>query len=102
MNDTGGSRTALRYDANKKTVGVAYALWFFLGIFGAHRFYLGASGTGAAILVLTIVSILLSVIYIGLILLIIPVLWVLIDAFLIPGLVRDYNNKLLTLMGVSA
>jgi TM2 domain-containing membrane protein YozV len=29
-----------------KDVALAYVLWFFLGIFGAHRFYLGKVGTG--------------------------------------------------------
>jgi TM2 domain-containing membrane protein YozV len=29
-----------------KSKGVAYLLWFFLGIFGAHRFYLEKIGTG--------------------------------------------------------
>jgi TM2 domain-containing membrane protein YozV len=31
-------------DASLKKAPVAYALWFFLGGFGAHRFYLGALG----------------------------------------------------------
>jgi len=31
---------------NIKSKGVAYLLWFFLGIFGAHRFYLEKIGTG--------------------------------------------------------
>ncbi|GHV32733.1 hypothetical protein AGMMS4952_23670 [Spirochaetia bacterium] len=29
-----------------KSKGVAYLLWFFLGLFGAHRFYLEKIGTG--------------------------------------------------------
>lgn len=29
-----------------KDVALAYVLWFFLGILGAHRFYLGKIGTG--------------------------------------------------------
>jgi TM2 domain-containing membrane protein YozV len=29
-----------------KSKGVAYLLWFFLGVFGAHRFYLEKIGTG--------------------------------------------------------
>jgi hypothetical protein len=28
-----------------KSVGVAYVLWFFLGLFGGHRFYIGKIGT---------------------------------------------------------
>ncbi|HEY5125193.1 MAG TPA: NINE protein [Ignavibacteria bacterium] len=29
-----------------KSKGVAYLLWFFFGIFGAHKFYLGKVGIG--------------------------------------------------------
>jgi len=29
-----------------KSKGVAYLLWFFLGVFGAHKFYLGKVGMG--------------------------------------------------------
>ncbi|MDR2708728.1 MAG: TM2 domain-containing protein, partial [Elusimicrobiota bacterium] len=29
-----------------KSKGVAYLLWFFLGLLGAHRFYLDKIGTG--------------------------------------------------------
>jgi TM2 domain-containing membrane protein YozV len=28
----------------QKSVGVAYALWFFLGAVGGHQFYLGRTG----------------------------------------------------------
>jgi TM2 domain-containing membrane protein YozV len=61
-------------------VGVAYLLWFFLGFFSAHRFYLRRPGTA-------VLQILLNCVAIGLV-------WVLIDAFLIPGMVRNENAKL--------
>jgi TM2 domain-containing membrane protein YozV len=86
----------MEYDANKKSAGIAYLLWFFLGMLGVHRFYLGATGTGAAILILTIVSALLSLVLIGAFLLVIPWVWWLVDAFLIPGMVTAYNNNLAT------
>lgn len=35
-----GTEGQILYDANKKSKLVAYLLWFFLGAFGAHRFYL--------------------------------------------------------------
>ena len=88
------AQTMMLYDANKKSAGLAYLLWFFLGMFGAHRFYLGHTGTGAAILVLTIASILLSAVVVGLVLIVIPAVWVLVDALLIPGMVRAHNNNL--------
>ena len=63
-----------------RTVPVAYLLWFFVGVFGAHRFYCGRVGTG--------------------------VLWCLtgglfaigwlIDVFLIPDMVREANAQYLS------
>lgn len=60
--------------------GLAYVLWFFLGFFSAHRFYLGRPGTA-------VFQLLLNCVVVGL-------LWTLIDAFLIPGMVRDKKNEI--------
>jgi len=99
MSDAG---KMMQYDANKKSVGIAYLLWFFFGMFGVHRFYLGETGTGAAILILTILSILTSIVGIGLILLLVPGIWVFVDLFLIPGIGRKHNSELATKLGVSS
>ncbi|TXM99611.1 TM2 domain-containing protein [Methylobacterium sp. WL64] len=56
------------------SVVLAYLLWFFLGVFSAHRFYLGR--TGSAIL-----QSVLNCILIGFI-------WVVVDLFLLPDMVR--------------
>lgn len=88
----------MRYDANKKSTLVAYLLWFFLGWFGGHRFYLGNTGTAIALLLITIFSIVLSVIGIGLLGLGVVAIWVLVDAFLIPGMVRTKNNELINVL----
>lgn len=40
----------------QKSVGVAYVLWFFLGAFGVHQFYLGNTGRGLFNLVLWAVT----------------------------------------------
>ncbi len=85
---------AMQYDANKKSGVIAYLLWFFLGMFGAHRFYLGSTGPAVAQLVITIASIFLSVVLIGLFGLAAIGIWVLIDAFLIPGMLQRYNSRL--------
>ena len=82
------ARQMMHYDANKKSAGVAFALWFFLGIVGGHRFYMGRIGSG-------IVMILLDITIVGII---ITVIWSLVDAFCIPGWVRDYNNRLIASM----
>lgn len=91
----------MQYDANKKSVGIAYLLWFFFGMLGVHRFYLSQTGTGLAILFLTLGSIFLSVVGIGLVTIWIPIIWVFIDIFLIPGMARQFNNSLASRIGMS-
>ena len=60
------------------SVGVAYLFWFLLWFVSAHRFYLGRPGTA----VLQIIS---YFILIGFV-------WVIIDAFLIPGMIREQQG----------
>lgn len=94
--DPGPSSDAIammRYDASKKSTLVAYLFWFFLGPFGAHRFYLGRIGTGITMLLLLIVSVLLSVVLIGLFGLLVLGTWWLVDALLIPGMATAYNQR---------
>jgi len=85
----------MRYDANRKSALLAYVLWFFLGWFGLHRMYLGRIGSGIVMLVLQRLSWLTHFILIGYIGFAILGLWWLIDAFLIPGMTRSYNNRLI-------
>ncbi|WP_084697885.1 TM2 domain-containing protein [Muricoccus aerilatus] len=89
----------MRYDANKRSALVAYLLWFFLGSFGAHRFYAGRTGSGIAQLVITLLSMLMTFVLIGYAGLFVVALWVLVDAFLIPGMIRGYNNQLIASLG---
>jgi TM2 domain-containing membrane protein YozV len=84
----------MQYDANKKSAVVAYLLWFFIGMLGAHRFYLGLPGSGATILIITILSLLLLVTGVGAVTILISVIWVLVDLFLIPGITREHNVAL--------
>ncbi len=79
----------MQYDAHKKSEVIAYVAWFFLGLLGVHRFYLNRVGTGIIMLVLTVSAIGLLV----------SSAWWLIDAFLIPGLIREYNFKLAVRIG---
>jgi len=58
---------------------VAYLMWFFLWFISGHRFYLGRPGTA-------FLQILTYFILIGFI-------WLLIDAFLIPGMIREKRNE---------
>ena len=68
-----------------KNVVVAYLLWFFLGVFSAHRFYLGRP-------VSAILQFLSYFILIGFV-------WWLIDFFLVPGMIRQSNEGLRRRLG---
>jgi TM2 domain-containing membrane protein YozV len=85
----------MRYDAAKKSVLVAYLFWFFIGYFGAHRFYLGRVGSGIVMLVIFLLSMLLTVVAIGFLGLLLIGLWWLVDAFLIPGMTARRNSRLI-------
>lgn len=61
----------------------ALVLWFFLGAFGAHRFYLGDSQGGSVMCFLWILGWLTCLIIIGFIPLIVVSIWWLIDVFLL-------------------
>lgn len=61
-----------------KSVGAAYLLWLFLWFVSGHRFYLGRPGTA-------ILQILSYFIIIGFV-------WLLVDAFLIPGMVQKQKE----------
>ena len=60
-----------------KSKTVAFLLWFFLGIFSAHRFYLGKIGSGILYLLT------FQLLGLG---------WI-IDLFLLGGQVEQYNTN---------
>lgn len=76
-----------------KSVGAAYLLWFFLGTLGAHRFYLGRTGSGLAQLALLVIGWLTAAIVIGFGFLIALVIWWIVDAFLIPGMIEEQKSE---------
>jgi TM2 domain-containing membrane protein YozV len=86
----------MQYDAAKKSALLAYLLWFFLGYFGAHRFYLGRIGSGVMMLLIFLVSFPLAYVLIGLLGFLVIFLWWLIDALLIPGIVARHNTALIS------
>ena len=79
----------------EKSVGTAYLLWFFLGGFGAHRFYLGFPLSGSVQMILWPICYLLVMgkTFGAVFPMMIGGLWILVDAFLIPGLARQANQK---------
>ena len=90
----------MQYDANKKSALAAYVLWCFMGLFGAHRFYLGEKGTGAGMLIITLASLGLMFVSIGFSTIFITIIWAFVDLFLIPGMTRKYNTDLAVRLGV--
>lgn len=85
-----------------KSTGAAYLIWLFLGGLGGHRFYLGRGGSGAVMLILTIVGALTLVVGIGAVFLIIVGIWALIDAFLIPGMIQAHKDKIRQSLSMNA
>jgi TM2 domain-containing membrane protein YozV len=83
------ARAMMLFEANKKTAVVAYILWFFVGLFGGHNFYLKRTGVAVVQLILTITIVGMAI----------TIFWVLVDAFLIPGWVRNQNNLLAVQLG---
>lgn len=65
------------YEDNAKKFGVAFALWWFTGIFGGHRFYLGDTGYALGML--------FTLGGCG--------FWAVVDVFLLSGRVKEYNAK---------
>jgi hypothetical protein len=65
------------YEYPRKRTALAFVLWGVLGVFGAHRIYLNRTWTGILMLLTGGGAL----------------LWWVIDAFLIKGMVRDYNAR---------
>ncbi len=77
-----------------KSLLVTYLFWGFLGYVGAHRFYLRRYLSAWMMVALTIASGLLFFFSLGIIAISPIGIWLFIDLFLIPGMVRDYNAGL--------
>lgn len=82
------------YDAKKKSTGIAYLLWFLLGGIGAHRFYAGRTSTGVVFLALQLIGWITLSAGLGVLALGAVILWWAIDAFLMPGMIRQTNLML--------
>ncbi|HKR24739.1 MAG TPA: TM2 domain-containing protein [Allosphingosinicella sp.] len=80
----------------EKSTGTAYLLWFFFGGLSVHRFYLGFPVSGAIQAAFLPIS--WALIFSGSLAAFLTMtaggLWILADAFLIPGLAREANARL--------
>lgn len=91
MTDTRESTRMMQYDAMSKSPVLGYILWFFLGFLGAHRMYSDRVLSGLLQLVVHGIGWLTTPILIGWVFIAIWAIWWVIDAFLIPGWIRDHN-----------
>jgi TM2 domain-containing membrane protein YozV len=82
------------FEAHKKSIALAYVLWWFLGWAGGHRFYLGRGGSAVLMLLLWVLGGALSFVLIGYPLLLAAAVWWLLDAFMIPGWISEHNERL--------
>jgi TM2 domain-containing membrane protein YozV len=79
-------------EARRKSVGFAYLLWMFFGLFGLHRLYLGHVVSAAGMAAITLVSLPLMWSGLGMLGLVAAASWALADALLIPGMARVSNE----------
>lgn len=79
-----------------KSLGTAYVLWFFFGGLSVHRFYLGRPLSAIAQVCLWYVSLMFffAGFYLAFFTLIAGAVWILADAFLMPGMQRAANEKI--------
>lgn len=85
------SRAMMEYDARKRSALLAYLLWFFLGFTGAHRMYSDRVPSGILQLLVHGIGWLTTPILVGWLFIAAWAVWWVIDAFLIPAWIRDYN-----------
>ena len=79
-------------EGRRKSVGFAYVLLMFFGLFGLHRLYLGHVQSAAGMAAITLVSLPLIWTGLGLLGLVAVGTWAFADALLIPGMAKDSNG----------
>ncbi|MEY3233397.1 MAG: hypothetical protein RL230_668 [Pseudomonadota bacterium] len=72
----------LRTDREAKDPFPAYVLWFFLGWLGAHRFFIGETKTGLAMLILSLSMVGFPITFV----------WWLTDAIRLGGLLQEKRD----------
>jgi TM2 domain-containing membrane protein YozV len=93
-----GARVAkeLSGDISPKSRLAATLLAWFLGIFGAHRFYVGETGTAIVMLVLGIAGFTTLWLFVGTVFLVAVGIWAFVDfMFAVTGHMKDREGKLI-------
>jgi TM2 domain-containing membrane protein YozV len=79
----------------KSRVATTLFAWF-LGIFGAHRFYVGKTGTAVTMLVLSIAGFATLWLFVGTVILIAVGIWAFVDFIIaVTGNMKDREGKLI-------
>ena len=68
-------------EKRKRNLVVAYLLWFFVGTFGAHRYYFGKTKSAIAMTLIVVLTLGLGLLVTG--------IWAFVDAFLMPKWSRE-------------
>ena len=74
----------------RKSLTISYVLWFFLGYFGIHRFYLGKALSGVIMLICSLISVVMAFLIIPPLIMLV---WWIVDAFLIPIMAKEKTEK---------
>lgn len=90
------------FETRKKSMAMAFVLWWIAGAFGGHRFYLGRTGSATAMLCISLVSIPLMFLLIGFFTILITAVWALVDVFQLAGWVRAHNAEVARSLGAAA
>ena len=93
------SRSVMEYEAQRKSVLVAYLLWFFLWFLAGHRFYAGKPLSAIVQLIVHAIGWATAIILVGYVFLAVWAVWWVIDALLIPGMIRDRNMEIVRSIG---
>ena len=80
----------MHYSTRAKSVATTYVLWFFLGLWGIHRFYLGQTQLGLLTIGACILLSILAMFTHGLTMIPLVIWWV-IEMFTLIGTVRSIN-----------
>ena len=83
-----------------KSTGAAFVFWFFLGTFGAHRFYLNRPHA-KTMLILNLVGWATVLLFVGFAVLAAVGIWAMVDVFALQKWVATHNAGAASIVGVS-
>lgn len=73
-------------EKRKKSTVAAYLLWWFTGIIGGHRYYMGKTGSAVAMTLITVLTFGIGIIVTG--------IWWIVDAFFIPRWIQEDQDRI--------